>query len=54
MGCEQGVFQTFLTQPPLVNVCHAVERLSIYGFATVRRAYGLVALDLDKIHVRRE
>ena len=38
MGREEGGFQAFLTQPPLVNVCHAVYRLFIYGFATVRRA----------------
>ena len=24
MGREEGGFQAFLTQPPLVNVCHAV------------------------------
>ena len=24
MVCEEGGFQTFLTQPPLVNVYHAV------------------------------
>ena len=24
MGREEGGFQTFLTQPPLVNVCHTV------------------------------
>ena len=38
MGREEGGFQAFLTQPPLVIVCHAVERLSIYSFGTVRRA----------------
>ena len=24
MGCEEGGLQTFLTQPPLVNVCYTV------------------------------
>ena len=40
-GREEGGFEVFLTQPPLVIVCHAViiiSRSSIYGFATVRRA----------------
>ena len=38
MGCEEGDFQAFLTQPPIVNICHTIQRLSIYGSATVRRA----------------
>ena len=35
---EEGGFQAFLKQPPLVIVCHAVKGLSFYSFATVRRA----------------
>ena len=39
MGREEEGFQAFLTQPPLVLFAmRAVWRLSIYGFATVRRA----------------
>ena len=48
MRREEGGFRAFLTQPPLVIVCHAVSKLSIYGFATVRRAKGLVALDFSR------
>ena len=39
MGHEEEGFQAFLTQPPLVLFAmRAVWRLSISGFATVRRA----------------
>ena len=41
MGRERGGgvggFQAFVTQPLLVIVCHAVSRLSIYGFETVNK-----------------
>ena len=29
MGREEGDFQAFLTQPPLVNVCHATKRKEV-------------------------
>ena len=37
MGREEGGFQAFLTQPPLVIVCHEliIWRLSIYDSAMV-------------------
>ena len=37
MGLEEGGFQAFLTQPPLVIVCNEliIWRLSIYGSAMV-------------------
>ena len=37
MGWEEGFFKAFLTQPPLVIVCHEliIWRLSIYGSAMV-------------------
>ena len=37
MGREEGDFQAFLTQLPLVIVCHEliIWRLSIYGSAMV-------------------
>ena len=37
MGREEGGFQAFLTQPPLVIVCHEliIWQSSIYGSATV-------------------
>ena len=37
MGREERGFQVFLTQPPLVIVCHEliIWRLSIYGSAMV-------------------
>ena len=30
MGCEEGGFQAFLTQPPLLIVCHAVIHLRLF------------------------
>ena len=39
IGLEEGGFQAFLTQPPLVLFAMRFDgTLSIYGFATVRRA----------------
>ena len=35
MGCEEGGFQAFLAQPPLVNVCHTI-RFNGFSFTALR------------------